>query len=359
MNTSAFRAPPLCSYGTDPVSVLDEFHTVKSKPDQIFSLVMASKTRATKQSANADPHVVNASISLPYGLGAAGIPLPRWKRGIDLAACILALPFLGLCALVMTLLTRCVSPGPVFFRQERIGYMGRRFKIYKFRTMKVRADCSVHRDHTANLIRTNAPMVKLDSRGDARLIPLGWLMRASGLDELPQLLNVLRGEMSLVGPRPCIPTEFEHYTRSQRQRCDALPGLTGLWQISGKNRTTFEQMIRFDLQYAREFSFWLDLKIIFLTPPCLLVQLRDTRRARKSQPESGHARSSETSGAVASQPHLLHQSAVLQEDGAPSSLKNGVAESESLRDPSESLHDWLHNLRRRSARTQSAEEIEE
>jgi lipopolysaccharide/colanic/teichoic acid biosynthesis glycosyltransferase len=209
-------------------------------------------------------------------------PLPLWKRAIDLACCAVALPVLALLTLVMTIVTKLVSPGPVFFRQERIGHLGRRFKIYKFRTMRVGADNSVHQQYFKDLIGTNAPMVKLDARGDSRLIPGGWLVRALGLDELPQLINVLRGEMSLVGPRPCIPSEFDQYIPWQRQRCDTLPGLTGLWQVSGKNRTTFEQMIRFDIQYAHNLSFWLDLKIILLTLPSLLVQICDTRRARKA-----------------------------------------------------------------------------
>jgi len=181
----------------------------------------------------------------------------------------------------MAIVTRCVSPGPVFFKQERVGHRGRRFMIYKFRTMKLGSDTAVHQTYLKELIGTNAPMVKLDARGDSRLLPGAWLLRASGLDELPQLINVLRGEMSLVGPRPCIPGEFEQYLPWQLKRCDAMPGLTGLWQVSGKNRTTFEQMIRFDIQYAHDLSFWLDLKIIFLTVPSLLTQIHDTRQARK------------------------------------------------------------------------------
>jgi lipopolysaccharide/colanic/teichoic acid biosynthesis glycosyltransferase len=206
-------------------------------------------------------------------------PFPLWKRALDLAGCVVALPLLALCTLVMAGIMRCVSPGPVFFRQERIGHGGRRFKIYKFRTMRVGSDSSVHQSYYKELIGTNAPMVKLDSRGDSRLIPGAWLLRAAGLDELPQLINVLRGEMSLVGPRPCIPSEFDQYLPWQRRRCEVLPGLTGLWQVSGKNRTTFEQMIRFDIKYAQRLSLCLDLKIILLTVPSLLAQIRDTRRA--------------------------------------------------------------------------------
>ena len=219
-------------------------------------------------------------------MNTATAKIPVWKRTIDLACCAMALPFFVLCTLVMTLITKCVSPGPVFFTQERIGHLGRRFKIYKFRTMKLGTGTAVHQSYVKDLIGTNAPMVKLDAHGDSRLLPGAWLLRASGLDELPQLINVLRGEMSLVGPRPCIPSEFEHYLPWQLARCDAVPGLTGLWQVSGKNRTTFEEMMRFDIQYAHGLSLWLDLKIILLTAPSLLVQIQDIRRARKSPVKS-------------------------------------------------------------------------
>ena len=208
--------------------------------------------------------------------------MPAWKRAIDITCCLVALPFFALCTLLMTIVTKIVSPGPVFFRQERIGHLGRRFKIYKFRTMTVGADTSAHQSYFKDLMGSNAPMVKLDARGDARLIPGGWLLRASGLDELPQLINVLRGEMSVVGPRPCIPTEFERYLPWQQKRVDAVPGLTGLWQVSGKNRTTFDEMIRLDIKYAQDISLWLDLKIIFLTVPALVQQIYDTRMGRRS-----------------------------------------------------------------------------
>ncbi len=208
-------------------------------------------------------------------------PMPLWKRAIDLACCLLALPFLALCTLIMTIVTKIVSPGPVFFRQERIGLNGRRFKIYKFRTMTVGADTSAHQVYFKDLMGSTAPMVKLDARGDSRLIPGGWLLRASGLDELPQLINVLRGDMSLVGPRPCIPSEFDNYLSWQKRRVDAVPGLTGLWQVSGKNRTTFDEMIRFDIQYAETVSLGLDLKIIFRTVPALVQQIYDTRMGRR------------------------------------------------------------------------------
>lgn len=220
--------------------------------------------------------------------------MPRWKRGTDIACGLLALPVLALGALAMMTVTKLVSRGPLFFRQERVGLQGRRFTILKFRTMKVAADPTIHLNHMRQLMSANTPMAKLDGQRDPRLIPGGWLLRASGLDELPQLINVLRGEMSLVGPRPCLPAEFEQAQPAQRERVSAVPGLTGLWQVSGKNRTTFEEMVRLDVHYARNVALPLDFKIILLTPIALLRQIGDTRRQRQpatrvvAAPKSGH-----------------------------------------------------------------------
>ena len=207
--------------------------------------------------------------------------IPGWKRALDIGFCLAAMPVLALCTLVPAVVMQITSPGPVFFRQERIGYRGRRFMCYKFRTMLVGADCKTHQTHCDYLIQSNAPMMKMDARGDSRLIPGGWLIRASGLDELPQIINVLRGDMSLIGPRPCVPYEYEKYLPWQQERFNAVPGLTGLWQVSGKNRTTFEEMVRLDIQYSRTVSLWLDVKIILLTIPALLVQIGDTIRGKK------------------------------------------------------------------------------
>ncbi len=215
-------------------------------------------------------------------------PLPVWKRCIDIAGCLLVLPLLAVCTLIMSVITRAVSPGPVLFRQKRVGLHGQTFKIYKFRSMRVNADTTNHQTHFKELVGTNAPMVKLDAKGDSRLLPGAWLLRASGLDELPQVINVLRGEMSLVGPRPCLPSEADLYQPWQKERFNALPGLTGLWQVSGKNRTTFDEMIRLDIRYSQNMSPWLDIKIIALTIPALLVQLYDTRVGRRSAAVSLH-----------------------------------------------------------------------
>lgn len=207
--------------------------------------------------------------------------MPAWKRGLDLCCCALAFPFFAILTTFVAVMMRFTSPGVIFFRQERVGLNGRRFRIYKFRTMHVGADTKGHQAYFAQLVQTNSPMQKLDSRGDPRLIAGGWILRSTGLDELPQIVNVWRGDMSIVGPRPCIPYEYEQYTAEQRARFESVPGLTGLWQVSGKNRTTFDEMIRLDTSYTSRKSLWLDLKIIFLTVPALCLQVADVRRARR------------------------------------------------------------------------------
>lgn len=201
---------------------------------------------------------------------------------MDIALILLALPLLLPVVSVIAMLIWIVSPGPVLFRQERIGYLGRRFMCFKFRTMAVGADAAMHEGYLQNLLESNVPMVKMDAEGDPRVIPFGSILRSSGLDELPQLINVLLGEMSLVGPRPCLPYEYEKYHPWQRERFKAVPGLTGLWQVSGKNRTTFVEMVELDIKYERTKTIWLDLKIIFKTIPALIVQMGDDRMRKKS-----------------------------------------------------------------------------
>jgi len=219
--------------------------------------------------------------SSPSKCFVAQVPaLPVWKRAIDIGFCCGTLPILAVATFVIAALMSITSPGPIFFRQERVGYMGRRFRLYKFRTMHVGADTSNHQAYFTGLMNSNVPMQKLDARGDARLIPLGWLIRAAGLDELPQIINVLKGDMSLIGPRPCIPYEYDNYSVSQRARFNSRPGLTGLWQVSGKNRTTFDRMIQLDIQYSMQRSLKMDLKILFLTVPAMLSQVHDMCRAR-------------------------------------------------------------------------------
>ncbi|MEO6245507.1 MAG: sugar transferase [Opitutaceae bacterium] len=236
---------------------------------------------------------LSSSVSVKCGLP----PLPVWKRLLDILCCLAVLPFFVVFTFLAAIVTAIASPGPVFFRQERVGYLGRRFKLYKFRTMHISADVTTHQAHFTQLMRSNVPMQKLDGKGDSRLIPGGWLLRASGLDELPQIINVLRGEMSLVGPRPCIPYEYTQYSTAQRERFNAVPGLTGLWQVSGKNRTTFDEMIRLDVQYTQRKSLALDLGIIVRTVPALITQILDTRRAKVKHAKSA-SRGAEASAKV-------------------------------------------------------------
>src|SRR6266568_4485723 len=202
--------------------------------------------------------------------------LPIWKRFIDLAVVMLLFPVWLPVMTLVALWVAVTSPGPIFYRQPRIGFKGRRFMLIKFRTMKVNAETHIHEAYLEHLIVSDRPMIKLDATGDPRLILGGKLLSAIALDELPQIFNVLKGEMSLVGPRPCTVLEFERYAPEQRARVNALPGLTGLWQVNGKNRTTFRQMIEMDIFYARNISLSLDIKIILRTLPAILGQFFDS-----------------------------------------------------------------------------------
>ena len=208
---------------------------------------------------------------------------PRWKRALDIVAIVLTLPIWLAVMILIAVGIKLVSPGPIFFKQERIGFRGRRFWCLKFRSMKVNADTTCHEGHLRELLTSDKPMTKLDASGDSRLIPFGKLFRATGLDELPQIFNVLRGEMSLVGPRPCTPHEFGMYEPWQRQRVNAPPGLTGFWQVNGKNKTTFTEMIAMDIHYSVTMSPGQDLNILFKTLPAVLGQVYESKIAAPSR----------------------------------------------------------------------------
>jgi lipopolysaccharide/colanic/teichoic acid biosynthesis glycosyltransferase len=221
-------------------------------------------------------------------LSATSLRSPAWKSGLDITCILLSLPVWLPLMILLTLVTRIASPGPIFYRQERIGFGGRHFFIWKFRTMKVSAETQAHERHFEKLMRVDCPMTKLDVCGDPRLAPFGRILRASGLDELPQIFNVLCGEMSLVGPRPCLPNEYAHYEPRQRERVNGLPGLTGYWQVNGKNKTTFKEMIAMDLFYLKNMSILLDLKIMLKTGAAIAGQLVESRlAAQRGRPEQG------------------------------------------------------------------------
>ena len=197
-------------------------------------------------------------------------PIPIWKRLVDFFGALLFMILLSPLFLLIALFIKIVSPGPVFYRQERIGYLGRPFTFWKFRTMHVNNDEKIHLRHINHVIENDTPIGKLDDIGDNRIIPMGKFLRKFCLDELPQLWNVLIGDMSLVGPRPCLEYEAEKFLQWQKRRFNILPGMSGLWQVSGKNRTTFKEMIRLDIRYSRRISPGLDAKILFLTLPAIL-----------------------------------------------------------------------------------------
>jgi lipopolysaccharide/colanic/teichoic acid biosynthesis glycosyltransferase len=195
------------------------------------------------------------------------------KRTTDLIGSLAALVVLSPLFVVSAVLVWMTSPGPVFFRQKRVGQYGEEFTFLKFRSMYVNNDPAIHKEYVRNLIHKNVG----DSGGtykiknDPRVTPIGRLLRKSSLDELPQFINVLKGDMSLVGPRPPIPYELESYSLWHRRRIlEAKPGITGAWQVEGRSRTTFDEMVRMDLRYIRSQSVWLDLKILLKTPRAVL-----------------------------------------------------------------------------------------
>lgn len=191
------------------------------------------------------------------------------RRGIDIAASSLGIILFAPVFLGVAILIRRSSPGPVFFRQERLGYRGSTFTFLKFRSMYVDNDQSLHREYVSRFIAGNAEKNKgmFKITDDPRVTPVGRFLRKTSLDELPQLFNVLRGEMTLVGPRPPIPYEVEKYHLWHARRVlDVKPGLTGPWQVSARSLSTFDEMVRMDLRYISERSFWGDIRLIFQTP---------------------------------------------------------------------------------------------
>jgi len=198
------------------------------------------------------------------------------KRAIDVFVSMLLLVLLSPLLLVIVLAIKLTSHGPVLFRQDRVGQYGIPFTFLKFRSMRVDSDPGIHKEYVSRLISGEKGLIrpgKEESDGvfkitaDPRVTAVGRFLRRSSLDELPQLWNVLKGEMSLVGPRPPIPYEFEWYDIWHRSRVlEAKPGITGLWQVTGRSRTNFDDMVRLDLRYVRSWSIWLDLKILLQTP---------------------------------------------------------------------------------------------
>ena len=196
-------------------------------------------------------------------------PMPRWKRIYDIVFALAGLIVLAPLFLLTSVFIKAVSRGPVFFRQHRYGLHGNQFTILKFRTMTTDADSQRHQEYVRGLAKTDGVLTKRDIT--SRIIPGGQILRAMGIDELPQLFNVLLGSMSLVGPRPDLLAVVD-YEEWQRPRFNVVPGITGLWQVSGKNSTSFDEMVQLDIDYIKYRSPLLDLKILFLTIPAIFQQ---------------------------------------------------------------------------------------
>jgi lipopolysaccharide/colanic/teichoic acid biosynthesis glycosyltransferase len=210
------------------------------------------------------------------------------KRCLDCSVALIALIACAPVLLVAALLIRLTSRGPALFCQKRVGFGGRHFVMYKFRSMYVNCDERLHQLAYEQFLRGERSSGKVDGaqvaneqpqantprRGgaprDPRVTPLGHVLRHTSLDELPQLFNVLRGDMSLVGPRPPIPYEVGLYDSWHLRRLDTLPGMTGPWQVHGRSRVSFEEMVQMDLEYIQKQSFWYDLKLLALTVPAVL-----------------------------------------------------------------------------------------
>ena len=268
--------------------------------------VIASKIESTVREALGEPdsHAVKISIHVfPEGIH-RGKPVSRsqddaepkfytdfaqphktrgfagvLKRGMDVAGSLAAIAVLSPVFLVILLLVKLTSEGPVLFRQKRIGQYGRPFTFLKFRSMYVNCDSRIHQEYVTQFIAGRGDLKKQTENGgaafkltnDPRITPVGRFLRRTSLDELPQFFNVLKGEMSLVGPRPPLPYEYEQYGLWHLRRVmEVRPGITGLWQVTGRSKTSFDEMVRLDLKYARVWSLWLDLKILLQTPKVMV-----------------------------------------------------------------------------------------
>jgi lipopolysaccharide/colanic/teichoic acid biosynthesis glycosyltransferase len=197
------------------------------------------------------------------------------KRVFDVTVAITVLVSLSPLLLVIALLIKLDSDGPVLFAQRRVGYdprtrTRRDFTVYKFRTMQNNADTRLHQAHVANLIKNRVSLAPgqqtLKLTNDRRITRVGHFLRESSLDELPQLINMLKGEMSLIGPRPALPYEVDLYEEWHKRRLEALPGLTGWWQVKGRSRVSFDEMVRMDVEYIEHQGVLLDLEILLRTP---------------------------------------------------------------------------------------------
>jgi lipopolysaccharide/colanic/teichoic acid biosynthesis glycosyltransferase len=242
-----------------PVEQMDRF--------SLRSYVYPDPAAATTEGASVEPLLEGITVRK------AGITVyDIAKRTMDLLASTVLLAALSPLMLLIAALIKLKSKGPVLFKQLRVGQRAQPFHMLKFRSMLVNNDDRIHQAFVSDLIKAATPasgVFKIVD--DPRVTPIGRFLRKTSLDELPQLWNVVRGEMSLVGPRPPLPYEVRQYKTWHRRRVlEAKPGITGLWQVKGRSRTTFDEMVRLDLRYARTRSFWMDVKILLATPAAVI-----------------------------------------------------------------------------------------
>lgn len=203
------------------------------------------------------------------------------KRIQDFTMALMAIVLLSPLWLLFAVVIKLTSPGPVIYKQkEALGRYGRRITMYKFRTMYTHMDNAHHKEAIAKFVQgEHLDTIQKDGKNlrvykitrDPRVTSVGRFLRKSGLDEIPQLVNVLRGELSIVGPRPPLVYEYEHYTKEHSRRLEVLPGITGLYQVTARSQVPFEKMVEIDMDYIRRRSYWLDLKIILMTPWVLVT----------------------------------------------------------------------------------------
>ncbi len=235
---------------------------------EVSQLVHPAVNVALPESASSDASFTALDAPLrPAGLLAVTALQLGLKRAIDIVGSLILLVALAPVFLLVALLVRATSPGPIFYPQERLGVGGRPFCLWKFRSMY--RDADQRQAEVAALNEVDGPVFKI--RKDPRVTPVGRALRKMSIDELPQLFNVLLGHMSLVGPRPPLQSEYDEYTPHQRLRLLVKPGLTCIWQVSGRSDVDFDTWVEMDLAYIRDWTLWLDLKLLLLTLPAVFT----------------------------------------------------------------------------------------
>lgn len=260
----------ICQVVTDKINQC----FAESMPKDIFKRIQLNVFFFPERSLQELPDHVREVLYPDLGRDGDDSMTARIKRTIDVIGSLAAIVFLSPLLLVIAALIKLTSRGPVLFRQQRLGQYGKPFEFLKFRSMYTNTDSSIHERYIQEFIKegksngtaeTGRPIFKIVE--DPRVTPIGRILRKASLDELPQFFNVLRGEMSLVGPRPPIPYEIKQYDIWHRRRIlEMKPGITGLWQVYGRSRTTFDEMVRMDLHYARNWSLAMDLRLLIMTP---------------------------------------------------------------------------------------------